>query len=90
MEIKKKLYNSYNMKEIIFSDKFVKFNSKNTILIVKNFVKKDECYKIIDKFHAYKKEKSKKKSLELYQANLKIGTQQTILIQFQHYIKEEE
>ena len=45
------------MKEIIFSDKFVKFNSKNTILIVKNFVKKDECYKIIDKFHAYKKKK---------------------------------
>ena len=41
MEIKKKkLYNSYNMKEIIFSDKFVKFNSKNTILIVKNFVKR--------------------------------------------------
>ena len=48
------------MKEIIFSDKFVKFNSKNTILIVKNFVKKDECYKIIDKFHAYKKKKVKK------------------------------
>ena len=50
------------MTDIIFSNKFIKFDSKNKILVVKNFVKKNECLKIINKFHAYKKKKVKKVS----------------------------
>ena len=48
------------MKNIIYSNSFVKFDSNKQILIVKNFVNKKNCKKIITNFHSYKKKKVKK------------------------------